>query len=166
VTKRVESHDEIVEQELLKSSLDVNRIPMDQAVDGPQPVRREGSTIIVPVVSEVFKGEKQSVVTEEIHITERQQQETVRTNVTLNSEVPQIERLDSAGNTVSSRPASNRPVQTNVVANRAISNEESPADDRMKLSGEPASILRGKRRPDTSLPATPSILTNRPKKTK
>jgi uncharacterized protein (TIGR02271 family) len=176
VTKRVESHDEVVEQELLKSSVEVDRVPVDRVVDGPQPVRRVDNTIIVPVVSEVLRGEKQSVVTEEIHITEHQQQETVQTKVTLNSEQPQIERLDSAGNVVSGNVVSNNVVSDNVVSNKPVPsnvvlNDERTAEDTMKLSGQPASILKRNRGASvdpqskpSALPATPSILTNRPKK--
>jgi hypothetical protein len=58
VAKQVESHDEVVEQELRKSSVDVDRVQMDRVVDSPQQVRREGNTIIVPVVSQGSQGTK------------------------------------------------------------------------------------------------------------
>ncbi len=98
VTKRVESHDEIVEQALRKSRVEVKRVKTERVVDGPQPVQRVGNTVIVPVVSEVLRIEKQWVVTEEIHITELQESQTVQHKVTLNEEQAAIERLDSAGN--------------------------------------------------------------------
>ena len=101
VTKRVESQDETVEQELRKSRVDVKRVKTNRVVDGPQPVQRVGNTLIVPVVSEVLRVEKQWVVTEEIHITELQESETVQNKVTLNHEEAQLERLDSAGNVMS-----------------------------------------------------------------
>jgi len=101
VTKRVDSHDEVIEQELRKSSVEVKRVKVDRVVDGPQPVQRIGNTLIVPVVSEVLRMEKQWVVTEEIHITELQQLETVQNKVSLNHEQAQIERLDNSGNVIS-----------------------------------------------------------------
>jgi uncharacterized protein (TIGR02271 family) len=101
VTKRVDSHDEVVEQELRRSRVEVKRIKTDRVVDGPQPVQRAGNTLIVPVVSEVLRIEKQWVVTEEIHITELQEQGTVQNKVTLNREQAQIERLDRSGNVIS-----------------------------------------------------------------
>lgn len=104
VTKSVGSHDEIVEQELRKSHVEVKRVTTNRVVDGPQSMRRVGDTIIIPVVSEVLKVEKQWVVTEEIHITERQEQETVQNKVTLNCEEAQVERIDSTGNTISTSP--------------------------------------------------------------
>ncbi len=104
VTKSVESHDEILEQALRKSRVEVKRVITNRVVDGPQPFQRVGDTLIVPVVSEVLKVEKQWVVTEEIHITERQEQETVQNKVTLNREQARVERVDSSGNTVSTSP--------------------------------------------------------------
>jgi len=102
VTKRVESHDEIVEQALRKSHVEVKRVKTERVVNGPQPVRREGNTLIVPVVSEVLRVEKQWVVTEEIHLTELQAQETVQNKVTVNAERADVERIDSAGDVISS----------------------------------------------------------------
>ncbi len=102
VTKRVESHEEIVEQELKKSHIEVKRVKTNRVVDGPQPSRRAGNTLIIPVVSEVLRIEKQWVVTEEIHITETQETETVQNKVTLNAEQARVERIDSEGNVVRS----------------------------------------------------------------
>lgn len=101
VTKRIQSREETVEQELRKSHVEVKRVKTERVVDGPQPPRRAGNTLIIPVVSEVLRIQKQWVVTEEIHITEMHETETVQNRVTLNSETPEIERLDSAGNVVS-----------------------------------------------------------------
>lgn len=100
VTKRVETHDELLEQELQKSHVEVRRIPTNQVVDGPQPTRRVGDTLIIPVVSEIVRIETQWVVTEEIHITERLEREMVQNTVTLRRERAEIERLDGSGRTV------------------------------------------------------------------
>lgn len=116
VTKRVESDDEIVERELRKSHVKVKRVKTDRVVDGPQPAQRVGNTLIVPVVSEVLRIEKQSVVTEEIHITELQERETVQNSVRLNHEEAQVERLDAAGKVLS--PVHETAEGTNNVAGR------------------------------------------------
>lgn len=143
VTKRVESHDEIVEQELRKSHVEVKRVKTNRVVDGPQPAQRVGDTLIIPVVSEVLRIEKQWIVTEEIHITETQQSETVQNAVTLNEERAEVERVDSQGNvletvdetahrlTQPSRPASilQRATATDAVAKR-------------KTLGRPRSLLK------------------------
>ena len=101
VTKRVEGHDEILEQELRKGRVEVKRVKTDRVVDGPQPVQRVGNTLVVPVVSEVLHVEKRWVVTEEIHLTQIEERENVRQAVTVNHECAEVERLDQAGNVVS-----------------------------------------------------------------
>src|SRR5579875_3702085 len=87
ITKRVETHDEVLEQQLRRSHAEVKRVQTNRVVDGPQPIQRVGNTLVIPVVSEVLHIEKQWVVTEEIHITQTEEVET--------------ERLDEAGNAVS-----------------------------------------------------------------
>jgi uncharacterized protein (TIGR02271 family) len=101
VTKRVESHDEVLEQELRKGRVEVKRVKTDRVVDGPQPVQRVGNTLVVPVVSEVLHVEKQWVVTEEIHLTQIEERDTVQETVRVNQEKAEVERLDEAGNVVS-----------------------------------------------------------------
>ncbi len=39
VTKRVHSHDEVVEQQLRTGRVDVRRVPVNRPVEGPLPVR-------------------------------------------------------------------------------------------------------------------------------
>lgn len=95
VIKRPYTHDEMVELELRKSRVEVKRVKTNRVVDGPQPVRHEGSTTIVPIVSEIVKIEKQFVVTEEIYITQREEGDTFRQNVNLYSEEARIEPLES-----------------------------------------------------------------------
>jgi stress response protein YsnF len=101
VTKRVEGHDEILEQELRKGRAEVKRVRTDRVVDGPQAVQRRGDTVIIPVVSEVLRVEKQWVVTEEIHVTQIEERQKAQETVTLNEEVARVERIDESGNVVS-----------------------------------------------------------------
>lgn len=137
VTKRIETHEEVLAQELRKSHVEIKRVKTERVVDGPQPVRRSGETLIVPVVSEVLRIEKQWVVTEEIHITEIEQREHVEQKVEVNREIPRIERLDAKGNVVS-------PVETSP---ERISDEDSGEDPPRPA---PASMLS---RNDSRLPA-------------
>jgi uncharacterized protein (TIGR02271 family) len=101
VTKHIEGHDEILEQELRRGRVEVKRVKTDRVVDGPQPVQRLGNTLVVPVVSEVLHVEKRWVVTEEIHLTQIEEREAVQQTVTVNREQAEIDRLDEAGNVVS-----------------------------------------------------------------
>jgi stress response protein YsnF len=112
VTKRVHTHDEVLEQELRRTHAEVKRVRTNRVVDGPQPVRREGNTLIIPVVSEVLHVEKQWVVTEEIHITQSEETERVRETVPVSREEAQVERMDKSGNPVAAvepEPASEAP---------------------------------------------------------
>jgi stress response protein YsnF len=102
VTKRVEAHDEILEQELRRGRAEIRRIKMDRVVDGPQQPRQEGETLIIPVVSEVLVVTKQWVVTEEIHVTRIEELERVEQTVPVNEEIAEVERLDESGNVVAS----------------------------------------------------------------
>jgi stress response protein YsnF len=100
VTKRVHTHDEVLEQELRRTHAEVKRVRTDRVVDGPQPARREGNTLIIPIVSEILRVEKQWVVTEEIHITQTEEMERVRETVPVSREEAQVERMDPSGNPV------------------------------------------------------------------
>ena len=100
VTKQVHTHEEILEQELRKSHAEVKRVAANRVVDGPQPVRRAGNTLIIPLVSEILRIEKQWVVTEEIHVTQTEEIETARQSVPVSREEAQIERLDESGNAI------------------------------------------------------------------
>jgi uncharacterized protein (TIGR02271 family) len=102
VTKHVQGHDEILQQELRKGRVEVKRVKTDRVVDGPQPVQRVGNTLVVPVVSEVLHVEKRWVVTEEIHLTQVEERETVEQTVTVNHEEAEVERLDETGRVMSS----------------------------------------------------------------
>lgn len=93
VIKRSYAHNETVEQELHKGRAEVKRVKTNRVVEGPQPVRREGNTTIVPVVCEILKVEKQFVVTEEIHIVQTEESETFRQNVSLCDEEVNVERF-------------------------------------------------------------------------
>lgn len=105
VTKRVYSHDELIEQELRTGKVEVKRVRVDRPVDGPQAVVRSGNTLVIPIVSEVLKVERMWVVTEEIYITQTEERETVTETVSVNREEVEIERLDREGKVVSEREA-------------------------------------------------------------
>ena len=109
VTKRVESQDQVIEQQLRTMHADVKRVKTNRVVDGPQQAaHRSGNTLIIPVISEVLHIEKRWVVTEEIHITQREEVENFQQTVPVNYEHADIDRLDDTGN---AEPAMNIPVE-------------------------------------------------------
>src|SRR5579863_6601182 len=91
VTKRVVGDDEVLEQQLRKERVEVKRVKVEKPVDGPQQPYRSGNTLIVPVMAQVLQVEKRWVVTEEIHITKYEEQETARQTVTVGHEEAQVE---------------------------------------------------------------------------
>ena len=139
VTKRMESRGEIVEQELRKSRVEVKRVKVDRVVDGPQSAQRVGKTLIIPVVSEVLRIEKQWVVTEEIHITEREEHETVQNQVNVNYETAHIERFDSASN-ITTVDESERALER-ILEPRGIV-QRTHGQSGAKKAGRPRSLLK------------------------
>lgn len=148
VTKRVESHDEVLEQELRKSRAEIRRVRTNRVVDGPQQPRQEGGALVIPVVSEVLVVTKQWVVTEEIYVTRIEEMERVEQTVPVNQEVAQVERLDESGEVVASGDQ---------VARRELSSEMRPlspssrtaaagaAPDNRRILSRTESIIKPKR---------------------
>jgi stress response protein YsnF len=144
VTKHIESHDEIVEQELRKSNVQVKRISVNRPVDGPQSPRRVGNTLIVPVVSETLRVEKQWMVTEEIHLIETKTTESAQNTVTLNEERASIERLDSAGNVVPGEDIPERPAPpANSASILKSASARTGTGPKRKILNEPPPFRRG-----------------------
>jgi len=124
IRKVVQEHDETVGMSLYKEHTDIRRVLIDHDVDGPQPIRRDGDTVVVPVVEEVLVVEKRFRLKEELHITKRSSHEQTEQTVTLHREHAIIERLDADGRVVG---------------------EEAPMDAPASLSTEGRPSLLGER---------------------
>lgn len=144
VTKHTHTQDEILEQELRKSHVEVKRVKTNRVVDGPQPVERKGNVLIIPVVAEVLRVEKQWVVTEEIHITQTEERETVQQTVPVSYEEAQVERVDEAGNPVAVVEPAPDIASAPGRSGAAPLIERSNADTTSTPSGRPRSILNRK----------------------
>jgi stress response protein YsnF len=146
VTKRVHTHDEVLEQQLRKTHADVKRIKVNRIVDGPQPVQRVGNTTVIPIVSEELHIEKRWVLTEEIHITQTEETETVQQTVPVRYEDAEIERLDESGNAVETLQSTPAPL-------REVSAADLPAErtspgsilDRSRAVKEDAAATRSRK---------------------
>lgn len=97
VTKTAVPHEQLVEEDLTTERVDVRRVLVDRVVDGPLEARREGDTLIVPVMEESLEIRKVWKLKEEIHITRVAETRRHRENVTVAAEQAVIERLDAAG---------------------------------------------------------------------
>ncbi len=86
VSKKVHEREQLVDELLLKEEVEVERVPINQVVDGPVEVRHEGDVMIVPVMEEVLIVEKRLVLKEELHIKKRRVEERNPQRVTLRSE--------------------------------------------------------------------------------
>jgi uncharacterized protein (TIGR02271 family) len=109
VQKLVREHEEIVDMMLAKDEVDIRRVVIGKDIDGPMPVRREGETIVIPVVEEVVVVEKRFRLKEELHISRSTHKEPHRETVTLKSEEAVVERVDSEGRTVPEQAPAERP---------------------------------------------------------
>lgn len=96
VHKTVHEREELLDQPLMREEYDVERVPIDEFVDGPVGPRQEGETLIVPVLEEVLVVEKRLVVREELRITRRRTEESRPQHVKLLSEEVSVERLGAS----------------------------------------------------------------------
>ena len=58
----------VVTEALSEETVEIERIPVGEPVDRSPEIRQEGDTLIVPVVEEVLKIERQLILKEEIRI--------------------------------------------------------------------------------------------------
>ena len=96
IHKTVSEQTHPIEQALLRTTVDVKRIPVDRIVplsEAPA-TRQEGDTLIVPVCEEVLVVEKRLRIKEEIHILRRTQQQTHTGSAVLRTEQVAVERFD------------------------------------------------------------------------
>ena len=93
VHKHVTERHQKVIQLLYRESLDVQRVPRNEIVTQPPPVRYEGTTMVVPLCEEVLVVEKRLVLKEEVRVTRREGQIRHAEDVALRSEHVDVERF-------------------------------------------------------------------------
>ncbi len=114
VDKHVETHLRQVELPLLHEDVDVKRVAVNRVVKEAPPVRKNGDTLIVPVVEEQLVVSKRLVLKEEIHVTKRRRRERFVQEVEVEKERAEVQRLDASGRIVNSardRSVLDRPVR-------------------------------------------------------
>jgi uncharacterized protein (TIGR02271 family) len=95
VTKVVHERESVIDEPLFRDEVEVERVLIDQVVDGPVSVRYEDDTMIVPIMEEVLVVEKRLVLKEELHIHKRRVETHQPQQVTLRREEMRVERLES-----------------------------------------------------------------------
>ncbi|MBB1499812.1 DUF2382 domain-containing protein, partial [Paracoccus sp. MC1862] len=93
----VREDEALIDEPVVRETVEVERVPLGRWVDGPVPVRQEGDITIVTLVEEVVVVEKRLRATEEIRITRRKDTEQHSETVTLRHEEAVIEHLNANG---------------------------------------------------------------------
>jgi len=108
VFKRVEVREDVVDEELLRDEVRIERRPIGKTLPaGSAPVpHHDGDTLVIPVLRETVVVEKRLVLVEEVRITRTAVTERVQQPVTLRAEQIEIERLDADA---ASRPSEKGP---------------------------------------------------------
>jgi stress response protein YsnF len=94
ITSRVEQRVEMLRDELVAQSVDVEHVPINREVDTPPDIRREGEVLIVPIIEQRLVVEKRWFLTEELHVRMRENSESVEIPVELRSTRVRVERAD------------------------------------------------------------------------
>jgi len=93
IDKKIKEEEVKLEVPIEHEELEVERIPINQYIEGPAPkFRQEGETTIIPVLREVV--EKRLVLVEELRLTKRKVQEKETKTVKLRKEEVTVERTE------------------------------------------------------------------------
>jgi stress response protein YsnF len=103
ISKTVHEREELVDEPLLRRTVQVEHVPINRVVDSEIPVRYEGDTMIIPVLEEVLVVEKRLMLKEELHITQRQDEIRQPQRIVLRTEDITVERIVPNGQPVAER---------------------------------------------------------------
>src|SRR4051812_10536608 len=67
IIKHVDEREQVVDQPLLRDEVEIQRVPINRAVDHVVKPRQVGNTLIIPVLEEVLVVQKQLILKEELH---------------------------------------------------------------------------------------------------
>ena len=94
VRRETRSRDTLVEEDLVKTGVVIERIPVGQFVEAVPPVREEGDVTILPIVEEVVVVERRLRLVEEVHIRRVRSTTTHAETVTLREQHVVVTRSD------------------------------------------------------------------------
>lgn len=92
IHSRVEEREAWVRETLVREGVEIERIPINREVDRIPDVRREGETLIVPVVEEVVVVEKRLMLVEEVRVHRRRESSPVDAPVRVRRTRVEVER--------------------------------------------------------------------------
>ena len=105
VYKTVHEHQEVIDEPVRQSEVEVRRVAVDEFVDEPAETRREGDTTIIPVHEEVVVTERRLRLKEEIHIVEREHTRRDPRTVVVRREEAHVEQIDPEDESQTSQPS-------------------------------------------------------------
>jgi uncharacterized protein (TIGR02271 family) len=97
VDKKVEKRVRRISAPMVHEDVEVRRVPINRVVDVAPKSRRQGDTVIVPVVEEELVVTKRLVLKEEIHLVKRRTRDRVVKEVEVGRERARVRRLDADG---------------------------------------------------------------------
>jgi uncharacterized protein (TIGR02271 family) len=92
VRKVVRERIEVIDEPMLHDEVDIEHVPINRAVDAPEPPREEGDVLIIPVYEEIVTIQRQWVLKEEVRLRRREVQSRHREEVVLREEQAVVER--------------------------------------------------------------------------
>lgn len=97
IRTEIDEHETIVREALRRTSVEVERVPMDVEVSEIPPVREEDGVTIIPVVRELLVVEKRLILTEEVRLRRTNSVEDHVEPVMLRTQRAVIEREEAGG---------------------------------------------------------------------
>jgi uncharacterized protein (TIGR02271 family) len=102
VDKHVEKRLRKIQAPIIHEDVEVRRVPVNRVVAEAPRARKQGDTIIVPVVEEELVITRRLILKEEIHLLKRRTRDSVVKEVELNRERAEVHRLDAEGRIIDS----------------------------------------------------------------
>ena len=104
LTTHTEEHVEHIEETLLRTEVEIDRVQIGRVVETIPSLRMEGDTLVYPIVEEILV--KQLVLREEVRVTPRQRSEPFSQDVTLRRVRAEVERSSAPPRTASNPQSS------------------------------------------------------------
>lgn len=100
VVVKTKTREEVVDENLTHSHVEVEHVPIGRPIDEPPPVRRQGDVITIPVIEEKIVIKRQLFLKEELVVKTVKQTERYHDSVVLRDQEATIERTHSKENPV------------------------------------------------------------------
>jgi uncharacterized protein (TIGR02271 family) len=104
VHKTVSESEQVVHEQLSHDDVEVERVAVNREIDAPMEPRKEGDTLIIPVIEEVVEVRKKLMLREEIRVTRRTTERAFIQRVPVRQEQATVERQANPGSGASKLP--------------------------------------------------------------